>query len=268
MPRVDAHAHLVPTRYRREIEAAGAFAPPPAGPVEISAMMERYEIDAAIISSGPPGVNLGGATSSAETARILNQELAEIVVAEPARFAALAALPLPGIDEALAELAYCLDELALDGVALLSNENGVYVGDPSLDPLMAELDRRGAYVFVHPTAPPYAAPLDHPEWLYEFPFETTRVITNLIYSGALDRFPRIRWQFPHLGGTVPFLAHRLASLAERDPRGTAEVELGAIEYLRRLYYDTGLSNYELPGRPTVELAGNAASTLTRYARMS
>ena len=66
MPRVDAHAHLVPTRYRREIEAAGAFTPPPAGPVEISAMMERYEIDAAIISSGPPGVNLGGATSKGQ----------------------------------------------------------------------------------------------------------------------------------------------------------------------------------------------------------
>ena len=80
---------------------------------------------------------------------------------------------------------------------------------------MAELDRRGTYTFVHPGMPPYREPLGdlHPPWLYEFPFETTRAITNLVYSGTFERHPSIRFQFAHLGGTAPFLADRLASLA-------------------------------------------------------
>ena len=134
------------------------------------------------------------------------------------------------------------DELALDGVMLLSNVAGTYLGDPALEPLLAALDERAAYVFVHPGFPPHALPLGHPVWLYEFPFETVRATTNLIYSGAFERHQRIRWQLSHLGGAAPFLAHRLASLAEREPALATAAPAGALAYLRRLYYDTGLAN--------------------------
>ena len=79
-------------------------------------------------------------------------------------------------------------------------------------------------------------------WLYEFPFDTVRAISQLVYAGALERYPGIRFQFAHLGGAAPFLAHRLASLADREPAAAAAAPAGALEYLRRLYYDTGLSN--------------------------
>jgi predicted TIM-barrel fold metal-dependent hydrolase len=125
---------------------------------------------------------------------------------------------------------------------LLTQVGGTYLGDPSLEPLMAELDRRDAYVFVHPTFPPNGQPLPHPIWLYEFPFETTRAIANLIYSGVFERYHNIRWQFAHLGGTAPFIAPRLASLAEREPEQATSAPAGALAYLARQYYDTGLSN--------------------------
>ena len=110
---------------------------------------------------------------------------------------------------------------------------------------MAELDRRGTYTFVHPGMPPYREPLGdlHPPWLYEFPFETTRAITNLVYSGTFERHPSIRFQFAHLGGTAPFLADRLASLALREPDKAAQATAGIAEYLRRQYYDTGLTQF-------------------------
>ena len=125
---------------------------------------------------------------------------------------------------------------------LLSNVAGTYLGDPALEPLFADLEEREAYVFVHPGFPPHALPLRQPVWLYEFPFETVRAVANLIYSGTLERHPGIRWQLSHLGGAVPFLAHRIASLADREPEQAAPAPAGALAYLSRLYYDTGLAN--------------------------
>src|SRR6266540_3485190 len=94
----------------------------------------------------------------------------------------------------------------LAGVALLSNVDGIYHGDPAWDPLWAELERRGAYAMLHPSAPPNPPPLPHhPVWLYEYPFDTTRAIVNLVYSGTLERSPSVRLQVAHLGGAAPFL---------------------------------------------------------------
>jgi predicted TIM-barrel fold metal-dependent hydrolase len=209
-----------------------------------------------VISLSPPGVFFGDQGLADELARLVNERTAEHVRAAPGRFAGLAVLPLPNVDRALAELRHALDDLGLDGVTLLSNVAGTYLGDPAWDPLFDELDRRGAYVFLHPTAAPGPPPLpEHPIWLYEFPFDTTRAVANLVYSGTLERCPRIRLQVSHLGGTAPFLAHRLASLEAREPDRAARAPAGALAYLRRLYYDTGLSNHDLPARPTLDLAG-------------
>jgi predicted TIM-barrel fold metal-dependent hydrolase len=129
-------------------------------------------------------------------------------------------------------------------VALLSNLDGIYPGDERLEPVWTELDRRGTYVFLHPAAPvPAPALPHHPIWLYEFPFDTTRALVNLIYSGTLERAAGLRLQVGHLGGTAPFLAHRIASLAAREPAKATASPSGALAALRRCWYDTGLSNH-------------------------
>jgi predicted TIM-barrel fold metal-dependent hydrolase len=238
--RIDCHAHVLPPAYRA---ALGEPPIPPSTLEGLSAAMERHEIDAAVISTGPPGAFLGDRAKPADLARLANDGIAEIIRDQPRRFAGLATLPLPDLDGALAELARAYDELALDGVMLLSNVAGTYLGDPAWEPLMAELDARRAYVFLHPGFPPHPLPVGHPVWLYEFTFETVRATANLIYSGTLERHPHIRLQLAHLGGAVPFLAHRLASLAEREPASASRAPAGALAYLERLYYDTGLSNH-------------------------
>jgi predicted TIM-barrel fold metal-dependent hydrolase len=255
MPRIDTHAHVLPASYIDALPAALASTHRPLPVEALDEMMRRYAIDAAVVSAGPPGVFFGDGGQARELARILNEELATIVRGAPQRFAALASLPLPELGAALDELRHALDELALDGVMLTSHVAGTYLGDQALEPLMAELDRRGTYVFVHPTFPPNGQPLtQHPIWLYEFPFETTRAMANLIYSGTFERYPRIRWQFAHLGGVTPFLAHRLASLAEREPGQAAAAPAGALAYLARQYYDTGLSNHQVAVEATAEIA--------------
>jgi 6-methylsalicylate decarboxylase len=243
--RIDTHVHVTPPSYLEALEQALGGRRPgivPSTAAGLRELMERYAIDAAVVSLGPPGVHFGDDRRAAELARRVNEAAAELVSSDPARLAALAVVPLPDVEAALAELAYSLDALELDGIFLLTNFGGTYLGDERFDELFDELERRDAYVFVHPTLPPHPPPLSHPVWLYEFPFETTRAAAQLVYSGTLERCPNVRIQLAHLGGAAPFLAHRIASLADREPALAARAPGGALEYLRRLYYDTGLSN--------------------------
>jgi 6-methylsalicylate decarboxylase len=244
--RIDTHVHLVPDGYGAIIEQR-SLSPLPLPPWSLEMteeFMHRHDIDAAVLSLAPPGVWFGDAGLAAELARIVNESTAELVRAAPQRFAGLAALPLPDIDASLAELSHALDVLGLDGVALLSNVDGIYPGDERLAAVWDELDRRGAYVFLHPAAPVAVPALPHhPIWLYEFTFDTTRAVVNLIYSGTLERAKGLRLQIAHLGGTTPFLAHRIASLAAREPEQAAAASSGALAALARCWYDTGLSNH-------------------------
>lgn len=254
--RVDAHAHVIPQPYLDAIPAPpGNLPKPPAVSAEqLLTMMDSFAIDAAVISTGPPGAFFGDQARANEIARLANEEIAAAVRANPRRLAGLAMLPLPDADAAVRELEHALDTMGLEGVLLLSHVAGTYLGDPAWEPLYSELDRRGAYAFLHPTVPANGVPLPHPAWLYEFPFDTTRALANLIYSGTLERYPRIRWQVAHLGGATTVLAHRIASLAAREPDSAGAAPAGALEYLSRLYYDTGLANHELPYRTAAMIA--------------
>jgi predicted TIM-barrel fold metal-dependent hydrolase len=186
-------------------------------------------------------------------ARLVNEATAAEIASSRRRFAGLAVLPLPDADRALAELRHALDVLGLDGVVLLSNVLGRYPGDPSWAPLFDELEGRGAYVLLHPAAPPYELPIAaHPPWVYEFPFETTRAIAGLISAGAPERWPGIRFQVAHLGGTIPFLAERLAGLG--DPAATRV-------FLRGLFYDTALATDPL-ARATSQARPRSSSAAT------
>jgi predicted TIM-barrel fold metal-dependent hydrolase len=71
--------------------------------------------------------------------------------------------------------------------------------------------------------------------MIEFPFDTTRTVTNLVYSGTLDRCPNIRFILPHAGGTLPFLVTRIGPGRSGRPQPVQE---SFDAYLRRLYYDT------------------------------
>lgn len=259
MSRIDAHAHLIPEAYRDELvrrELGIGYPLPQATPETLSDLMDRHSIDAAVVSLSPPGVWFGDVGLAKDLARLVNEQTAALVRAQPARFAGLASLPLPDVDGALVEIAYAYDELGLDGVALISNVAGTYLGDPTWDPVFDELERRGAYVFVHPIQPKTPSPLPSvPIWVQEFPFDTTRAVVNLIYSGTLQRCPSIRLQLAHMGGTAPFIAHRIAEWAGREPGRADAAPAGALSYLGRLYYDTALANNSIAVAAVRELAG-------------
>jgi 6-methylsalicylate decarboxylase len=242
VPRVDFHGHLVP-----------APGDPPAGDdlvgfraslIDLRAFMARHAIDRAVLSLPPVGLSGPGARDAA--ARRANEVFSAVARDAPDQFAALAAVPLPDAGAALEEIAYALDDLDMDGVALFTNYDGLYLDDARLAPVFAELDRRGAYVFLHPTTPPHAPASDYPAWVVEYPTETARCLLRLIYGGVLERHANLRLQVAHLGGVVPFIAHRIASLRRREARFAERDSGDPLDLLRRLWFDTGLSNHS-PG---------------------
>lgn len=239
--RIDTHFHFAPPDYHRALQRHPVGPTVPAWTLDDSeAAMERYRVDVAILSAAA-GVYFGEQSEANDLARMVNESAADLVAESPPRFGALASIPLPDTDAACAELEYALDALTLDGVILLSQVGGVYIGEPTFWPLLEELDKRAAYVLIHPATPPWVPEYAYPLWIGELPFESTRAVISLLYSGALERFPNIKFQLSHLGGAVPFLAHRIASYAERDLGQRENVPAGALTYLRRFFLDTALA---------------------------
>ena len=258
--RVDLHAHITPPAYAAEVERVDAV--PDHGLPEWSSemtleMMDRWGTATCALSLTPPGVSFGDQGLARELARLVNEAIAATVREAPTRFGGLAVLPLPDVGSALDELTHALDHLGLDGVELYTNVAGVYLGDPAWDPLFDELHRRGTFVLVHPAAPPYRSPVPYPDYLIEFPMETTRAAVNLLYSGTLERCRDVKLLMSHLGGMVPFLAHRIRSLTLRTDRFDERVPDGPLDYLRNLFFDTGLSANRPALAATLELTDAA-----------
>jgi len=253
--RIDVHHHILPPTYVSSLGKKGTTGTPgvafPKWSPEISLkLMDKYNFAAAITSISSPGVYFGNPAFARDLARQCNDFSAQLVSDHPDRFGALAVLPLPDVDGALTELEYALDTLKLDGVVMLSNVEGVYPGDRSYNEVFAELDRRGTVVFIHPNDPPWDSgtnPALFP--LLEWPVDTFRAVTNLLHTGMLERYPNIRYYLAHGGGSIPYLAWRVAAGALAEANDTAfdrgsfdytgrESEIGKnIDLLKNLYYD-------------------------------
>jgi 6-methylsalicylate decarboxylase len=207
-------------------------------------LMERAGIATAITSISAPGVHFGDDIAAQRLARQCNEYSANLAREWPGRFGGFAVLPLPHIDHSLDEVRYALDTLHLDGVVLFANCEGRYLGDSHFDPLLDELNRRNCIVFIHPAPHPAAASMgvDLPEFVEEYVFDTTRAATNMIFAGTLSRFPNIRFILAHAGGTLPYIAWRIAHSPQIDPKRFGDVEPASVlSLVRRFWFDTALS---------------------------
>ena len=219
---VDIHHHMLPDFFWQATNEGdhpvGGIAPPPWSRASALSFLDDAGIDVAVTSISTPGVHTGDDTAARALARRCNELAADMIRDRPDRFGGFACLPLPDVDGALAELAYALDDLRLDGVVLFSNARGTYLGDPRFTPLFDELQRRAAVVFVHPNPSP--DPSAHapglPDSLIDYPADTTRAIARLHYSNTFARTPDVKYVFAHAGGTVPYLAGRFGIIDEMN----------------------------------------------------
>ena len=207
--------------------------------------MAELNIATAILSVSTPGTTfLPKPADAASLARDLNDYSAGLVASSPERFGFFATLPMPHINEAVAETVRALDDLDADGVVLLANNAGTYLGQEGQDDLFAALDARSAVVFIHP------ADLPGPEvpgvlpWAADFLLDTTRAAYSLVRNGIRSKYPNI---LGHAGGFVPYASHRMAVAIMAD---TGRSPADSLDDFSSFYFDTALSS-SAPALPTL-----------------
>ena len=201
--------------------------------------MDKTEVAAQIISNC-------NQMASVDAIRASNDYGASLVAKYPTRFGFLAQLPMDDPASAVSEIRRGIDELGAEGCAILTNYGGVYLGDPRFEPVWAELDRREATLFIHPTTRGFEATrLGRTSALIESPFDTARTVVDMMYAGVFRRHQRFNVILAHGGGALPSLADRVITVGSHpldwveNPHNITAPEMRAT--LARLYYDTGLA---------------------------
>lgn len=242
--RIDVHQHLIPPMYqdllhKAGITAAGGRALPAWSSGAATALMDEAGIAAAVVSVSAPGTGfLDDPAAAAGLAREINEFGAALVERHPDRFGHFATLPMPDIPASTAEAVHALDVLHADGVVLLANNRGTYLGAEGQDPLFTALDERHAVVFIHPAELPAPAVPEIPPFAADFLLDTSRAAYLLVRNGVVRRYPNIRFILSHAGGFVPYAAHRMAVGMSAD---TGRSPRDILTDLGGFYFDTALS---------------------------
>lgn len=244
--RIDVHHHLFPPPFvarliDNEHYLARGVARHWTPQVSIEDM-DAAGVATAIASITAPGFALVAPDRLFAVNRECNDYGARMMVDHRERFGLFASLPLPDVDASLQEIEHALETLRADGIGLLTSYADKWLGDSTFAPVMDELNRRKAVVYVHPTAPDCCRNLISglADWVLEFPIDTTRAIASLLFSGTIRRCPDIRFIFAHVGGVLPLLAEHLVRAAEVDSALAAMVPSGVRQTLRDFHYDTAL----------------------------
>jgi len=234
--------------------------------------MKTNNISKSIVSISSPGTSLWATSpkQSADLTRKCNEFAASLKKHYPDKFGYWASLPLPFVNETMAEIQLALSEGA-DGFALLTNYQGHYLGDPIFEPIFAVLNENKARLFMHPTVPcthashqseytsnitnssmhpntflPATPMADiYPIPIFEFFFDTTRALTNLLLRGAISRHQGVKLVVPHAGATFPPILSRMSLFPALVPgafapeSGVAPISEEEIKRLfdTRIYFD-------------------------------
>jgi aminocarboxymuconate-semialdehyde decarboxylase len=169
----------------------------------------------------------------------LNDHIADIVQRWPTRFIGLGTLPMQDTELAIKELERC-KRIGLVGIQIGTHVNGINLGEPRLFPIFQACEELGMAVFVHPWDMMGAERMDKywAPWLVGMPAETTLAITTMIFSGLLERLPRLRVAFAHGGGSFPSTIGRIEhGFQVRPDLCAVDNPVNPREYLGRFWID-------------------------------
>lgn len=263
-PIIDIHAHFYPQRFLRLLDeegesfgirlhrgnakglviemGGGSLGPlkPAFTDLDIRLKeMNRRRVDVHALSLTRPMIYWANGALALKLARAMNDAVAEANQAFPDRFVGLAVLPMQETSLALEELERAFRLPGVRGVYLGTNVNGRDLSDPDFFPVFQRIEELRLPVFLHPIHVMGAERLK-PYFLYNligFPVDTAVAAAHLIFSGVLDRFPRLIFCLPHAGGALLSLIGRM-NRGHRISEMCRKTKHKPSAYLRRFTYDT------------------------------
>lgn len=266
----DVHAHYYPPEYVAVVREVAAERGPHADVARaflehpiISAvpaftgdlegrlrLMDEAAIGVQVLSFASSNIWHPEAAVRARLVRAYNDGCSAAAAASPDRLRFLASLPLPHVDEAVEEARRARDLPGCVGYSLPTHIDAAALDSPAWEPVLAAMAELPCLVLTHPDGFCARGVLaDHGmEWALGAPFEDTVAAVRLVAGGVLERHPDLTWVVPHLGGTLPFLLHRLLWRWELEAKHLGTPAHRA-DSLGRLLFDTANCS-----APTLRLA--------------
>jgi aminocarboxymuconate-semialdehyde decarboxylase len=277
---IDFHSHVIPEpiiaamradpeRYATRIEEAAGKRYLVRGKLRLELLpefsaaqakleaMDRKGIEISVISPGPQVFFYGlPENQGIEAARLVNDGIAAMVAAKPARLRGMATLPMQHPEAALAEMERVAREHGFRGVELATTAPGGELSDPKYRPLLRRAQELKLTLFTHPNTIGAGGRLEcyYLTNLIGNPLETTIMVANLMFSGALDELPGLKLLLAHGGGFAPYQIGRFVHGHKVRPETRAHTASSAKEMLKRFYFDT-LTHDAQALRYLVELVG-------------
>ena len=263
--KIDIFTHVMPERYKKAVyKYADKF------PVEKAVqdkrpaltdqemrmrILDKYPDIVEVLSvTMPPIEELVGPQEAADLARLANDEVAELMAANPKRYvAAIANLPYNNMDATLKEAERCFKELGFKGIQIYTRVNGKPLSAPELMPLYELMAKYDLPIWIHPmrsaSQPDYPTETVSNNQLFSifgWPYDTTAAMVRLVFAGVLEKWPNLKFITHHCGGMVPYFADRIVvhynnGLERLGAPNFPGLTRHPIEYLRLFYGDTALN---------------------------
>lgn len=259
---IDFQAHLAPERYlkklagRRDIPnvirdggtyifkyGEDSYYPITRNSYDIQAKldaMDKAGISTQVLSIIIPGAEILDIQTGNDIARLVNDEMAEVVSKYSNRFLALTTLPLRDTDASLKELERATSDLGFRGIMFFSNINGMPLSDQSLWPIYEAAQDLDLPIFIHPTRPVMVEEVKEYglESIVGYMFDTSLAALKMVFSGVFERYPNLKVVLPHAGSTLPYLLGRIDYQSGIIPGSRKELSMAPSNYIKKLYSDT------------------------------
>ena len=175
-----------------------------------------------------------------ETARVINDNIADICGKHPDRFVGLGTVPFQAPELAVAELERLHKSLGLRGIEIATNVAGADLSEDRFRPIFRRAEELGLTLFMHPTGFPEASRFrDHYFTnIIGNPLDTTVAVHHLIFGGVLQDCPNLKLVLSHGGGFLPAYPGRIDHAASARPDTCTCLRHMPTTYLKRLYFDT------------------------------
>jgi len=263
--RIDVHNHVIPARVveriarepqrffariegdgdaRRVVHEQGYAYPLFAEFHDVDAKLEsmdRRGIDVAVLSPAPPMFYYwADAELAIAAARLVNDGVADMVAGKPSRLRGMATVPMQHPDAAVDELERVVREYGFKAVEIGTSIEGAQLAEARFRPVLRRAQELGVFVFAHPYYVGAKTGLEC--WyltnLVGNPLDTTVMLANLMFSGALDELDELRLCLAHGGGFAPYQIGRLVHGHRVRAETHARSGSSPKDLLRRLYFDS------------------------------